>query len=464
MNILINFLNPEIMKLYNHDVNTLEGYKRQHILELTKVCYILTSSSIRGRTYGFDRKIIMPVTYFGEIEWIDEYLCEIECLIDKNIICYTSSTPDVEERIELKKKEYRDNCIMLRRYDRFDFSLINKINYQPKSIYSAGKVITEKWKESIEAEEKFWVNIISRNDIHKIDAIEKILYRIPESIDGKALIYDFMRPAIPLQMDKREEAVLGLRLSEYYLMSFFYEFDCRIITNTKFGMLDCSGKYLGRCTISYEYIYQSLSNLKLQFLLDLSLKELTQKMDKYFVEFQIIMDFIVNEYDNPSMETSLKWKTISNIINKRNFFGGDSIQCAANAIRKVLLSSDFSRRQTMNKKNVMFQLFGIKNSFEDHSVNTIADSDNSKRIIISTEQKEQAIAKLSTLSSLIEMDTNVSNEDVKIAKAYIDTLKKELDKSDSSKTQIDSVLKAMQNINTIVGFGKIVSELIAVFT
>ena len=247
-------------------------------------------------------------------------------------------------------------------------------------------------------------------------------------------------------------------------MSFFYEFDCRIITNTKFGMLDCSGKYLGRCTISYEYIYQSLSNLKLQFLLDLSLKELTQKMDKYFVEFQIIMDFIVNEYDNPSMETSLKWKTISNIINKRNFFGGDSIQCAANAIRKVLLSSDFSRRQTMNKKNVMFQLFGIKNSFEDHSVNTIADSDNSKRIIISTEQKEQAIAKLSTLSSLIEMDTNVSNEDVKIAKAYIDTLKKELDKSDSSKTQIDSVLKAMQNINTIVGFGKIVSELIAVFT
>ena len=62
------------------------------------------------------------------------------------------------------------------------------------------------------------------------------------------------------------------------------------------------------------------------------------------------------------------------------------------------------------------------------------------------------------------MDTNVSNEDVKIAKAYIDTLKKELDKSDSSKTQIDSVLKAMQNINTIVGFGKIVSELIAVFT
>ena len=216
---------------------------------------------------------------------------------------------------------------MLRRYDRFDFSLINKINYQPKSIYSAGKVITEKWKESIEAEEKFWVNIISRNDIHKIDAIEKILYRIPESIDGKALIYDFMRPAIPLQMDKREEAVLGLRLSEYYLMSFFYEFDCRIITNTKFGMLDCSGKYLGRCTISYEYIYQSLSNLKLQFLLDLSLKELTQKMDKYFVEFQIIMDFIVNEYDNPSMETSLKWKTISNIINKRNFFGGDSIQC-----------------------------------------------------------------------------------------------------------------------------------------
>ena len=118
----------------------------------------------------------------------------------------------------------------------------------------------------------------------------------------------------------------------------------------------------------------------------------------------------------------------------------------------------------MNKKNVMFQLFGIKNSFEDHSVNTIADSDNSKRIIISTEQKEQAIAKLSTLSSLIEMDTNVSNEDVKIAKAYIDTLKKELDKSDSSKTQIDSVLKAMQNINTIVGFGKIVSELIAVFT
>ena len=233
------------MKLYNHDVNTLEGYKRQHILELTKVCYILTSSSIRGRTYGFDRKIIMPVTYFGEIE-------------------------------------YRDNCIMLRRYDRFDFSLINKINYQPKSIYSAGKVITEKWKESIEAEEKFWVNIISRNDIHKIDAIEKILYRIPESIDGKALIYDFMRPAIPLQMDKREEAVLGLRLSEYYLMSFFYEFDCRIITNTKFGMLDCSGKYLGRCTISYEYIYQSLSNLKLQFLLDLSLNGNVIKMEDNF--------------------------------------------------------------------------------------------------------------------------------------------------------------------------------------
>lgn len=464
MNLLINFLNPEITKLYNFDVNSLDGWKRKHISELTKICYILTASSVRRKeNVGFDGKIIIPVTYFGEIEWINDYLVEIEPLIDQKIVCYTSSVPNIEERIELKKKEYRDNPVILGRYKKFNYSLVNKIIYQPKVIYSARAVITEKWKKSVEMEDDFWINIIRRTGKYHFDVMEDTLYRIPELLDGKALIYEFIKPVIPVEIDKREQAILELRLSEYYLMSFFYEYDCRIITNTKFGMLDCSGIYPKRCTISYDYFYKSLVNLNLQFLLDLSWTELTRRINRYFSEFQVIMDFIVNEYDNPSTITSLKWNAVSNIVNKKKFFGDDGIRHAADGIRRILMDSNFSEKgQIMIKKNTLFQLIGVNAKLEDHSTNTIADSNNSNKIIISMDQKEKAAVKLSVLDSLIEMDTNAPIEDTRIAKAGINTLKKELEKPEPSKKHIEAALETMKNITTIVGFGKIIGELIAI--
>lgn len=454
MNIIMNYLNPEILKLYNLNINTLNLKTRNQIYSITKMCYLL-SLVCENTANNFDGKLIIPVTYFGEILWMNEFLYEMKPLIELGCVCYSSSGADIEEQIEKKKSEYRDRRDFVEQYSHFDYKSLEGILFLPKTI-STAKVITKRWENSIEREDIIWKDIFEDNLLVNsnttLERMEEQVYNIPRYLDGRAFIYEFVSPLLKVSISNSNKMKLAMSISESYIRSFINEYpSCRIILDLPMASLDCNGKYPRDNTISYLFVYNIFLDLGIIDLLTMSFEALIKLVHNNSFYLRRIMSFITKLYDENKSFNNYG-SVISKKTRKKNIT--DRIKAAFENIENIMEAESKKLSFIQGEIHMSRNIYMGANSQYVESAETVNQNiENASSILklpltLTANQEDDLIH---FFKVFIESDEayNLDETCKKSLSEFIDTKKLKKKKS-SCWTKIREILSASANATTIV--------------
>ena len=92
--VFVQFLNPEILRLYGHDIRGRNARSLlAHAVALSRYCLVLSEG-----------RLVLPTTYLWEVPFIDNYLLKLSAARECGLLSFVGPTADVMDSGFLQKK------------------------------------------------------------------------------------------------------------------------------------------------------------------------------------------------------------------------------------------------------------------------------------------------------------------------------------------------------------------------
>lgn len=335
--LFLQYINPEILSLYG----TTLRFKRQElykqVLRLTKFALLLSEDVL-----------IMPASYLFELGFISHFLKELTPLEAAGIIQFASPSADLYEYVHTKKLEYRDELILFPEYAKDGRALISKsqsLSWIPRVQRSTAKDISTAWKQELYKGDGLWKRILEERGPKQSllpSKLESAIELVPEHLEGRAFIFRYTEPLLPMTLEAREETQINFLICRTYLESYLEEFNAMILVDTPLGYLDCglsqisAGGYLR--TISFRSLSASFKMINLLDYIDhqLGWYELIDLRGQPL--FRRLMNlFIINMLDERRpLNTAITDSHYQVPHTSPNAFGGQALEIVNNQIVQLL--------------------------------------------------------------------------------------------------------------------------------
>lgn len=224
-NIFLYHLDHEIHKLFR--IHTT--YSHQVIYNcfklITRLAYLLSTKSI-----------IIPASNYFESDIAFKIINELAPLNEFGVIHLASSSLTLEDLLNKKSVQHPSPN---QRYYYDDFR--NQERESP--LYLPGTLITRKRSAGADIQ-KCWLDSIGSGSIwaklfmtiqgnFSIDKFESIMYSVPDLLEGKAFISEYVVPLLPLDANKIQMAdtLLNNFITQCYVKSFLDEYDAMCFSN-----------------------------------------------------------------------------------------------------------------------------------------------------------------------------------------------------------------------------------------
>lgn len=219
-NIFIYHLDYEIQKLFELH-STYENatiYKCFNIA--TRLAYLLT-----------EKNVLIPISNYLESDIAFSIVNNFQSLNEFGEIELISSSKTFPELLEKKQLQHSEK-IAIPNYHYMDFLNSDKKMYLPGNFLSrtgsASIDIINAWNYKINNNEVFVNGLyrLSDNEV-KASTFEDSLFLLPENLNGKAFISDYVLPLLPINASHKQSAnfILNAFITSEYINSFLKEYD-----------------------------------------------------------------------------------------------------------------------------------------------------------------------------------------------------------------------------------------------
>lgn len=224
-NIFLYHLDYEMHKLFHIRAT----YSQQTIYNcfklITRLAYLLSTESI-----------IIPASNYFESDIAFRIINELAPLNEFGVLKLTSSSLTLEDLLA-KKSIQHSSPSQHYHYDDFRNQDRETPLYLPGSLIkrerSASTDIRQAWLESI-GKGSDWANLYKtmRRNV-SIDGFESVMYSVPDLLEDKAFISEYILPFLPLDEPKVRiaDTILNYFITQRYVESFLVEYDAMCFSN-----------------------------------------------------------------------------------------------------------------------------------------------------------------------------------------------------------------------------------------
>lgn len=161
--------------------------------------------------------------------------------LDAGLVIYSSSTGDLDLFRADKTREYRESTLQGAYSSPMRPRRIEP-RWIPRHLSSSGH-IRRRWLEELEAPDGLWQRLLrshrSQRQAVLPFGIEDHIAAIPEDLDGRAFIFKFAAPLLPLRLNTNEAVDVNMLINRAYLESYLDEYQAAILVDTPLGSFDC---------------------------------------------------------------------------------------------------------------------------------------------------------------------------------------------------------------------------------
>jgi nucleoside phosphorylase len=188
--------------------------------------------------------LVIPASYLFELSDVGKLLRALAPVVHAGLFGFASETADLGDYALKKRQEYRDELPLFPRYtvnDPAPHKLAEGLSWRPR-VSSASGAIASAWATELERSGGFWQQLLSgkgNSDRASKNRVERAIAAVPDRLEGRAFIFRFARPLIPIDLPLNTETRTKLLLSKAYLESYLSELDAVIFVDTPLGGLDC---------------------------------------------------------------------------------------------------------------------------------------------------------------------------------------------------------------------------------
>jgi len=228
--IFVHVLDHEVLELYGVFDRFSPALIREECEIALKLGYLFT-----------DRTLLIPLSSYFESGLAKDVVDGMRPLAAIGDVHFLSSESNYEAFIDAKREQYKGDRNRYPRYFEPDAAEQMKALMVPLRIRtrSSTKDIGLGWTASIERAEPLWASLYSSGFSGSVEEFEKSIRGVPERLAQAAMIWDFVRPLIPVGSIDRGVTRQGKALiSQEYLKSYLREYDAMIVGDLSLGALD----------------------------------------------------------------------------------------------------------------------------------------------------------------------------------------------------------------------------------
>jgi hypothetical protein len=224
--IFAQFINPEFLAL--HD----QGQLLQAPAEVNARLSFATRMALLTSRVG----LVMPASYLFEVPGVADFMNEVRAVSEVGAIQLTAPASGLEEYKAIKNEEYRDDKINPYSSST-DLAAGEQVVWRPRHGTSAGQAIADSWAREVRhgAALSGVVEAISRSRDISYRVAARNLARVPERMEGRALVSRFVFRAIKTPLPTSNQYAVRWLLSNKYLESYLDDLDAAVLVDFDFG-------------------------------------------------------------------------------------------------------------------------------------------------------------------------------------------------------------------------------------
>lgn len=227
--ILIHFLDHEVLALYALPTRYDASYLKQEFFNALKLGYLIS-----------DGQLLLPIASFFESAIARDVIHRCKELLITGDMQLISSELDYHEFIERKREQYKRAPRLHPSY--FSPKSLRSLKTLRPSLRlrtrSSTSDITTGWRRSIEDGHGVWATIFDA--VSRPDRFEREIYSLPDRLAGDAFVFPLVRRLLPVKvLDRGGKFRIQKLISEFYVRSYISEYAAYILTDFSFGELDC---------------------------------------------------------------------------------------------------------------------------------------------------------------------------------------------------------------------------------
>jgi hypothetical protein len=230
--VFVQYLNPEILRLYGARSRFTERGLLERALRITRYAALIS-----------EQDIILPQSYLYEVHYVDAFLRSLSVLRHAALLSVASETAEAAAYVPRKRREYRGELTLFDAYGAEpDDELIGTLEWAPRVLRSTAADIAAEWRTELQTD-GLWDKLLTRTAKAGLNRLPSLLdsaiESVPDRLDGQAFILRFALPLLPAVPDGRAVTQIDMLLSRAYTRSYLHEFGALILYDTPLGDLSC---------------------------------------------------------------------------------------------------------------------------------------------------------------------------------------------------------------------------------
>lgn len=239
--IFAQVVNPELLMLYGQTglLDRPEDVRR-------RMSHLTRMSLLTSRV-----GLVIPASYIFEVPGVSDFLENAREACEWGAIQISAPASSFDEYRAMKISEYRDDASNPY-LSAEPPPVAQHVNWLPRRGSSAAQTITVSWVDEVRdgaALGKVVHALAQSRDITYRKAARQ-LARVPETLDGRAMITRYVLGAIGVDLPVPEQRTVGWLLSDRYLDSYLNDLDASILIDFEFGSFSAAVESQERRLIS----------------------------------------------------------------------------------------------------------------------------------------------------------------------------------------------------------------------